>query len=74
MQGYGYNVVSLMEEIAEILGMNKNYTAVIVGAGRLANVLVASFPFERYGITIRGLYDIDTNLVGTTMSKKPSTY
>lgn len=66
-QGYGYNVSSLLNEIADILGMNSNYTAVVVGAGRMAKALVANFPFKKYGITITAMYDIDPNLVGTTM-------
>ena len=30
-QGYGYNVERLRFEVAEILGMNRNHTAVILG-------------------------------------------
>ena len=66
-QGYGYNVSSLKNEIADILGMNNNYTAVIVGAGRMAKALAANFPFKKYGITVTAMYDIDPKLVGTTM-------
>lgn len=66
-QGYGYSVKGLMGEIAEILGMNSGYRAVVVGTGRLAKALVANFPFETYGIHIVGLYDIDPEVVGTTM-------
>lgn len=70
-QGYGYNVSSLMSEIADILGMNNNYTAVIVGAGRMAKAMAAHFPFSKYGITITAMYDIDPKLVGTTMFDIP---
>lgn len=70
-QGYGYNVTSLMNEIADILGMNSGYTAIIVGAGRLANVLVNNFPFKRYGITLTALYDNNPALVGTSMGGVP---
>ena len=34
-QGYGYNVSSLRDEIAEILAMGQNHTAVILGVGNL---------------------------------------
>ena len=70
-QGYGYNVTSLMNEIADILGMNSNYTAIVVGAGRMAKALVANFPFQKYGITVTAMYDVDPKLVGTTMFDLP---
>ena len=66
-QGYGYNVSTLKDEIADILGMKNNYTAIIVGAGRLAKALAANFPFKKYGITVTAMYDIDPNLVGTSL-------
>lgn len=64
-QGYGYNVESLMGEIADIMGMNKKHTAVVVGAGRLGQALLANFPFEAYGVTLTAIYDIDPKIVGT---------
>ena len=39
-QGYGYNVERLRSEVAEILGMNRNHTAVILGAGNLGRALI----------------------------------
>ena len=34
-QGYGYNVESLRNEVAEILGMTRAHTAIILGVGNL---------------------------------------
>jgi len=70
-QGYGYDVAELMSGLANALGMYNNYRAVVVGAGRLANALVANFPFKKYGITIDALYDIDSSLLGTHASGYP---
>ena len=53
-----------MNEIAGILGMENEYTAVMVGAGQLGHALVANFPFEKYGINMVALYDIDPQIVG----------
>ena len=39
-QGYGYNVVALRGEVAKILGMDRNYTAVLVGVGNIGRALV----------------------------------
>lgn len=70
-QGYGYSVEGLMSEIATILGMKKGYTAVMVGAGRLGRALAANFPFARYGIHVTALYDIDPEIVGSTVCGLP---
>lgn len=35
-QGYGYNVEKLRDEVADILGMNRNHAAVIMGAATWA--------------------------------------
>ena len=70
-QGYGYNVKSLMTEIADIMGMNKGHTAVVVGAGRLGRALLANFPFGHYGVTLTAIYDIDPKLIGTTIAGVP---
>ena len=70
-QGYGYNVESLMAEIADILGMNKGHTAIVIGAGNLGRALLANFPFEHYGIQLTAIYDIDPKIVGTTIHGVP---
>ena len=36
-QGYGYNVKELYKQISLILGLDKDYTGIIIGAGNLEN-------------------------------------
>ena len=38
-QGYGYNVDALYHEISAILGLDKEYKMVIIGAGNLGQAL-----------------------------------
>ena len=38
-QGYGYNVEALHNEIGNILGLNKIYNAVLIGAGNLGQAI-----------------------------------
>lgn len=45
-QGYGYNVETLREEVAQILGMDQGHTAVIIGAGNLGRALIENFRFS----------------------------
>lgn len=63
-QGYGYNVQVLYNEIGNILGSNKNYQAIIIGAGNMGRALSNYRNFEKRGYEINGIFDIDTNLIG----------
>ena len=63
-QGYGYNVVALRGEIAKILGMDRSYSAVLVGVGNIGHALVENFCFEQYGFTLKGAFDINPDLIG----------
>jgi len=67
-QGYGYNVESLRDEIAEILGMEQKHTAVILGVGNLGRALMENFPFERSGFRLTAAFDIAPELIGTQIS------
>ena len=63
-QGYGYNVNYLFAKISEILGVGENYSAIIVGAGNLGRALVRTRMFERRGVDVVAMFDIDPALVG----------
>ncbi|MBQ4150663.1 MAG: redox-sensing transcriptional repressor Rex [Clostridia bacterium] len=63
-QGYGYNVKYLYTKISEILGVDKGYNAVIIGAGHLGLALVGSPMFTKRGVTISALFDNAKDLVG----------
>jgi len=39
-QGYGYSVSQLKEEIKNILGLNNDYKAILIGAGNLGKVFI----------------------------------
>ncbi len=64
-QGYGYNVELLFEEIKEILGLNKTYNLVILGAGNIGQALLNYVKFEKRGFKFIGIFDINPNVVGT---------
>jgi len=63
-QGYGYNVKYLYTKISEILGVDKGYRAIIIGAGHLGLALVGSPMFAKRGVTIAALFDNSKELVG----------
>lgn len=70
-QGYGYNVIELRKAIASILGLDRTWKIVIVGAGNMGSAL-AGYPFFRSGCyQIQALFDTDPKLVGTNVHGLP---
>ena len=63
-QGYGYNVALLYDEIGNILGLNNDYQAIIIGAGNMGQALANYTNFEKRGYKIVGVFDVAPNLVG----------
>ena len=63
-QGYGYDVDELLRQISRILGLNRNYVMVLVGAGNLGKALASYENFRRRGFEIRAIFDVDELLVG----------
>ena len=66
-QGYGYNVNYLYARICELLGVGAGIRAVIIGAGDLGRALVRSPMFEKRGVDIVSMFDVDPNLIGRTV-------
>jgi len=70
-QGYGYNVKHLHTEIGKILGLDRNYHMIIIGAGNLGQALANYTKFERWGFQIVGIFDVDPNLQDVTVRGIP---
>ena len=62
-QGYGYPVQSLREQIAGILGMDRGYRAILVGAGHIGQALIANFCFEEWGFELIRAFDVNHDLI-----------
>ena len=70
-QGYGYNVNYLYAKICDILGVGEGYSAVLIGGGNLGKALVRSPMFEKRGVDIVGIFDVDEQLIGKTVNNVP---
>jgi redox-sensing transcriptional repressor len=70
-QGYGYNVNYLYAKICEILGVGEGFRAVVIGAGNLGRALVKSPMFEKRGVDIVSMFDVNESLVGTSIAGIP---
>ena len=56
-QGYGYNVAHLYEAIGKILGLDKSYSLIVIGAGKLGQAISSYFGFEKRGFKIEAMFD-----------------
>lgn len=63
-QGYGYNVESLHREIGKILGLDRKYRAVLVGAGNLGQALTNYSGFKNAGFNIEAVFDANPKMIG----------
>lgn len=70
-QGYGYNVEYLYTEIGKILGLDKKYSMIIIGAGNLGQALANYSDFERKGFVLKGLFDVNPVLKGVSIRDTP---
>ena len=62
-QGYGYNVEYLYAKICDLLGVGAGLCSIIIGAGNLGRAIVRSNMFDKRGIQIVGMFDINPVLV-----------
>lgn len=63
-QGYGYQVEKLYQGLSEILGLNRQRTAILVGAGNLGRALLKNFDFNGSGFKVLYAFDADKTVVG----------
>lgn len=70
-QGYGYNVAALRQEISRILGMDRDFTCVLVGVGNIGHALIGHFNFSNYGFRLAAAFDIKSDMIGSDLRGVP---
>lgn len=70
-QGYGYNVPALREQVGNILGIDRGFTAVLVGVGNIGHALMDNFCFSEWGFNLIHAFDINPDLFGTSFNGVP---
>ncbi len=63
-RGVGYNVKELKRSIGKILGVDKKWPAVLIGAGNLGRALINYAGFGKMGLEITDIFDNDLNKIG----------
>ena len=68
-QGYGYSVDYLYKEINKILGLDREYKTVIVGAGHLGQAITNYNYYYKIGFNTIGLFDANPAKVGSVINE-----
>ena len=63
-RGLGYPVAELSDRLRRILGLNRRYRMVVVGAGKIGSALVQYRGFRQRGFDIVALFDSDPSKIG----------
>ncbi|MBR6873304.1 MAG: redox-sensing transcriptional repressor Rex [Ruminococcus sp.] len=63
-QGYGYNVAQLHAEIGQILGVDKGFRTIVIGAGNLGRAIATHINFSTRGCELIGIFDRDPAITG----------
>lgn len=62
--GVGYDAAALRDRLRAVMGLNRTWNAVLVGAGNIGRALLGYGRFEGEGFRIVGLFDKSKSLVG----------
>lgn len=66
-RGLGYSVPDLLRRLRQILGLEREWQVIIVGAGKIGAALAQYRGFGQRGFHIAAVYDADPEKVGTAV-------
>lgn len=64
-RGLGYAVPELAQHLREILGLEREWRIIIIGAGNIGTALAQYRGFRQRGFTVVAVYDRDPRKIGT---------
>ncbi len=67
----GYEVAALETALRGFLGFTHQHNAVIIGVGSLGAALIADTGLQRFGLNIVAGFDVNPQIVGTTIKNTP---
>lgn len=66
-RGVGYKVEELYGYLMKILGLDRRWNIIIIGAGKLGSAFALYQGFIDRGFTIKAILDIDEKIIGTQL-------
>src|SRR5215212_7729906 len=70
--GIGYRVEDLIAQVRKILGTDKTWNVLLIGAGNLGRALIAYKGFEKKGFRLAAVFDADATKIGKTSARNAS--
>ena len=64
-RGLGYSIPELISRLREILGLEREWKVIIVGAGKIGTALARYAGFEQRGFHVMAVYDSDPLKIGS---------
>ncbi|MBP8819658.1 MAG: redox-sensing transcriptional repressor Rex, partial [Syntrophomonadaceae bacterium] len=66
-RGVGYKVEELYGHLMKILGLDRNWNIIIIGAGKLGSALALYQGFADRGFNISAILDVDPDRIGNRL-------
>ncbi|MCH8824824.1 MAG: redox-sensing transcriptional repressor Rex [Planctomycetes bacterium] len=66
--GVGYRILELIENLRRILGTDRKWNAVVIGAGNIGRAIMAYQRFRQKGFEVVAVLDNDRSVVGQVIS------
>lgn len=70
-QGRGYRVTHLLRELRQIMGLDRQWSMVLLGVGQLGSAILTYGGFSPQGFHIIRAFDADPKKIGTTVGDVP---
>ena len=67
-QGFGYDVESLYQQISALLGLTREYSVIVIGAGNIGRALVKYDNFAKRGYIFKAMFDTDAGIIGRNVN------
>jgi redox-sensing transcriptional repressor len=68
-RGVGYNISGLIKAIQAIMGTDRSWNVVLVGAGNLGRALSGYRGFDQQGFRLVGVFDCSEEIIGSKVGK-----
>ena len=66
--GIGYHATNLVDTLRQVLGLNQEWKAIVIGAGNIGRALLAYPQFSQRGFHILAAFDEDQNVTGEILN------
>jgi redox-sensing transcriptional repressor len=65
----GYDVEQLFQELSQLLGLDRQWSMVLVGVGHLGRALIANSELQSSGFVLVDAFDVNAAVIGTRVGQ-----